>query len=222
MPEPPRPTYTAEEAAEILKRALKQQSVKEQGLSHDELVEMAAEVGIPREALEDATAHVGEERAAELERQSQARELAEERTRLFNRFVSSLLVYIVVNSILYFVDRRFTGGTWFYFVLLGWGIGLLFQLRSVLFPQGSLLRRRRREARLAAKSERRALRDARRQRMLKAFTSPVHAQHELETGAREFESAVQAGVAALLQVAARKIHDHAERSSIESAPRRRR
>ena len=50
----PRPTYTPEEAAEILKRALKQQSMKDQGLSHDELVEMAAEVGIDRGALETA------------------------------------------------------------------------------------------------------------------------------------------------------------------------
>ena len=74
MPEPPRPpTYTPEEAAEILKRALKQQSMKEQGLSHQDLVEMAAEVGIDQGALETATGDVVQARAGELARQTEAR-----------------------------------------------------------------------------------------------------------------------------------------------------
>jgi hypothetical protein len=223
MPDPPRQTYTPEEAAEILKRALKQQSMKDQGLTHDELVEMAAEVGIDRGALEAATQDVTEARAGELARQAEARELSEERARLFNRFVSSLLVYVIVNALLYFIDMRFTHGTWFFWVLLGWGIGLALQLRSVLFPQGSLQSRKRRELRRAMKAERRAARHARRQRVAQIFGADVSAHAVDAVQARaEFETAVQTGVAALMQAAARKIQAHAERASIDGAGTRRR
>jgi hypothetical protein len=224
MPEPPRPTYSPEEAAEILKRALKQQSMKDQGLTHDDLVEMAAEVGIDRGALEAATADVAEARASELARQSEALELAQERARLFGRFVSSLLVYVIVNALLYLIDMRFTHGTWYFWVLLGWGIGLAFQLRSVFFPQGSLESRKRRELRRAMKAERRAARHARRQRLVQMFAPhvPSQAAAHAEQARNEFETAVQNGVAALLQVAARKIHHHAERAPFDGASSRRR
>src|SRR6266498_851360 len=107
MPDPDsKRTYSQEEVTEILKRALRQQSLRNQNLSHDELVEMAGEVGIDREALEAATTDLAQTRAEELARQNEARELADERSRLFNKFVSSLLTYVIVNAILYFVDRR--------------------------------------------------------------------------------------------------------------------
>jgi hypothetical protein len=223
MPEPPSPTYTPEEAAEILKRALKQQSMKDQGLTHQELVEMAAEVGIDRGALEAATADVTEARAGELARQSEARELSEERARLFNRFASSLLVYVVVNVLFYFIDMRFTHGTWFFWVLFGWGIGLAFQLRAVFFPRASLESRKRHELRRAAKLERRAARHARRQRIAQVFGG--HGSTHVVDAAQarnEFEAAVQTGVAALMQAAARKIQAHAERAAIDSPGTRRR
>jgi hypothetical protein len=227
MPEPPRPTYTPEEAAEILKRALKQQSMKDQGLTHEELVEMAAEVGIDRSALEAATADVAETRAGELTRQTEARELAQERAHLFNRFVSSLLVYLLVNVLLYLIDMRFTHGTWFFYVLIGWGIGLAFQLRAVFFPQGSLERRKRRELRRAMKDERRALkeqrRNARRRQFAQVFGADMHDHVDHAARARnEFETAVQAGVAALMQAAARKIGEHASRAPVDPAETRRR
>ena len=219
MPEPPRPpTYTPEEAAEILKRALKQQSMKDQGLSHDELVEMAAEVGIDRGALETATADVVEARAGELARQTEARELSEERARLLNRFVSSLIVYIIVNVLLYLIDTRFTHGTWYFWVLLGWGIGIAFQVRSVFFPQASLANRKRHEQRRALKAARRAEREARRQRFAQVFAPSQNHAAQAAQARNEFETAVQTGVAALLQVAARK-NPRACRARAESTVR---
>ena len=238
MSEPPsKRTYSQEEVTEILKRAMKQQSLQNQGLSHEELVEMAGEVGIDRAAVESATAELVETRADQLARQEEANELAAERSRLFNGFVSSLLFYVVIGGMLYFIDRRFTGGTWFYWVLLGWGIALLFRLRSLLFPQRSLARRKARELKHARREERRALRHARRQQLRQSFgldghvevnrlgaernreefEAELHARHPsveaaVNAGAREFETAVQAGVAALLNVAARKIHEHAARA----------
>jgi chemotaxis protein histidine kinase CheA len=212
MPErPPTPTYTQEEVTEILKRALKQQSLDKQVLTHDELVEMAGEVGIDRAALESATADLAQSRANELARESHTRELAEERARLLGRFASSLVTYVVVNAMLYFIDLRFTGGTWFYWVLLGWGLVLLVQLRRIFLAEDILAKRKIRELRRAERQQRRAWkreRFARFQPHFGAGTSDVAA-----AGAREFEAAVQSGVAALLSVAARKIQAHAERTA---------
>jgi hypothetical protein len=209
---PPRRTYSQEEVTEILKRALRQQSLRSEVLSHDELVEMATEVGIDREALESATADLAQTRAAELVRQTEARELAEERARLLGRFASSLFFYAVIGALLYFIDRRFSGGVWYYWVLVGWGIALLFRLRQVFFPEASLRRRREKEQRQARKRERRAEREARHRRLQEGLRTGGPTEL-INAGAREFETAVQAGVAALLTVAARKIQEHAARAS---------
>src|SRR6266849_6495489 len=99
-------TYTQEEVNEILKRALRQQSLRGSQLSHAELVEMAGEVGIDRESLEAATADLAEARATELVQSNEARELAEERTRRFSRFVSSLFTYLLVGAALYFISLK--------------------------------------------------------------------------------------------------------------------
>jgi hypothetical protein len=225
MSEPPsKRTYTQEEVTEILKRAMKQQSLEKQVLSHEELVEMAGEVGIDRAAVESATAELAETRAGEMARREGATEIAEERARLFNAFAASLFYYVVIGGMLYFIDRRFTGGTWYFWVLMAFGVALLFRLRALIFPQRSLARRKARELRHARKLERRALREARHQQLLETFGArrsrplPHPDQHphdvaaQVNAGAREFETAVQAGVAALLNVAARKIHEHASRA----------
>ncbi|HMJ51487.1 MAG TPA: 2TM domain-containing protein [Polyangiaceae bacterium] len=237
MSEPPsKRTYSQEEVNEILKRAMKQQSLQKQDLSHEELVEVANEVGIDRAAVESATTELVETRADELARRAAADELAAERTRLFNGFVSSLFFYVVICGGLYFIDHRFTGGTWYYWVVFGWGLGLLFRLRAVLFPQQSLLRRKQRELKRIRKQERRSLRHARHRQLREAFgldgytdSHRLHAETNraefeartrarqdaealVNAGAREFEAAVQTGVAALLNVAARKIHEHAAKA----------
>jgi hypothetical protein len=222
MSQPPaKRTYSQEEVNEILKRAMKQQHLEEQGLSHEELVEMAGEVGIDRAALESATAELVETRAGEMARREQALELSQERSRLLSAFVGALFTYLVIGGIVYFIDRRFSGGTWYFWVLMGFAIALLFRLRSVIFPQRSLARRKARELKRARKLERRALREAKHRQLLETFGvgSPKAADRrrdieaQINAGAREFETAVQAGVAALLNVAARKIHEHASRAA---------
>jgi hypothetical protein len=209
--EPPR-TYTQEEVTEILKRALKQQSVRTETMSHDDLVEMANEVGIDRHAVEEATVELAQSRAHEMARQTQATELAQERARLLGRFVGSLTTYLAVGALLYFIDRKFTGGTWYFWVLLGMGIALVLQLRALFFPERSLEQRKIHEWKRAEKLERRAVREQRKQRMRAVWEGGSTAA--VNEGAREFEHAVQAGVAALLSVAARKIQEHAERGTV--------
>jgi len=219
----PRRTYSQEEVTEILKRALRQQSLRGNQLSHDELVEMADEVGIDRDALDAATADLVQAREAELVQVDEARELAEERARRFSQFVSSLFMYLVIGIALYFINRQ-TGGNWFHWPVLGMSIALAFQLRGIFFPHEGLEKRRRRELKEARRQERRAAREAWRSRMRAGFTAPpMHAVNEaVNHGAKEFEAAVQAGVAALLTVAARKIQAHADRAAEQDESRLRR
>jgi hypothetical protein len=202
-------TYTQEEVNEILKRALRQQSLRGSQLSHAELVEMANEVGIDRDSLEAATADLAQSRASELVQSTEARELAEERARGFTRFVSSLFTYLIVGAMLYFIALK-TGGNWFFWPIFVFAIVLAFQLRAIFFPHEGLERRRRRELREARRRERREAKDAMRRRMRASFGGP--SAQALDHGAKEFETAVQAGVAALLTVAAKKIQTHAERA----------
>jgi hypothetical protein len=216
MSEPPKRTYTQEEVTEILKRALRQQGLRNQTLSHDELVQMADEVGIDRESLEAATTDLAQSRAEELRESDEARELAEERARRFSRFVSSLFTYLVVGAVLYFIDMRTSGGTWFYWPVIGFAIALAFQLRGIFFPQEGLERRRRHEEKQLRRLEKKAARDAWRQRVHATFSG--HPPDRVNHGAKEFESAVQAGVAAMLTVAARKIQAHADRTVERDPP----
>jgi hypothetical protein len=225
---------------------MKQQTLQKQGLSHEELVEMAGEVGIDRAAVESASAELAETRADELAREKDANDLAEERARLFNRFVSSLLFYLVLCGALFFIDTKFTGGQWYYWPALGCAIALFFNLRRVLFPHASLMRRRARELKRAQREQRRALRHARHRQIRQAFgleppvgmnlpagsavadpfeaeinarrAAAAEAEAAINAGAREFETAVQAGVAALLNVAARKIQDHAAKAVTQGRP----
>jgi hypothetical protein len=223
MAEPPRRTYSQEEVTEIFKRALRQQSLRNNQLSHDELIEMANEVGIDRDALDAATADLAQTRQAELVQHDEARELAEERARRFSRFVWSLFTYLVIGVGLYIINRQ-TGGNWFIYPAIGFSIALAFQFRAIFFPHEGLERRRRHALKEARRQERRAARDAWRNRMRASFvTPPVHGVNQaVNHGAKEFEAAVQAGVAALLNVAAKKIQAHTDRAVEQEEARLRR
>lgn len=200
----PKKTYTQDEVNEILKRALSQQSLREQGLSQEELAQVAAEVGIDKSALEAATREIDKTHEAEVARREQASELAAERRTQLRRLLTSAIRLGVFNGALYFIDMRFSGGTWFQWPLLASGVLLALQIRHVVSPEQRLARRRRREEREARRAARRAQVEAVKQRLL-AVTSDAPA------AAREFESAVQAGVTALVKVATKKIEEHLDR-----------
>jgi hypothetical protein len=210
--------YSQQEVTEILKRALKQQSLRSDTMSHDELVEMAQEVGIERGAVEAATAELAQTRADELARQEDAKELAEERGRLLAKFTWSLLTFLVVGTGLYFIDQKVTGGTWYYWPILGWAVALVLQLRQVFFPERSLERRKLNEWKHKEKLERRAAREARRNRFVQAWQTGD--PEVVNRSARDFEQAVQAGVAALLSVAARKVQEHTDRAAASRPEKR--
>jgi len=199
-----KPTYSQAEVNEIIRRALDRQTEREGHLDHDDLVAIADEVGIDRESLERATAELAQTRDSKLSRQDEAKEIAEERAIQLKRFGASLLSHVIMNSVFYYVDTRFFGGLWFKWPLLGSAIFLTLRLRHVLAPYDTMLRRRRKEERRRERERRRAARSAWKQRLVAEWKAP--SDH-----AKEFERVVQSGVAALLEIASRKLDEHKSR-----------
>jgi uncharacterized membrane protein len=196
-----KPTYSQAEINEIIRRALDKQTEREGHLDHDDLVAIADEVGIDRESLERATAELAQTRDSKLSRQDEAKEIAEERTLQLKRFSATLVSHAIMNGVFYYIDTRFFAGAWFKWPLLGSAIMLTFRLRNVLAPHDRLLSRRRKEERRREKEQRRAARAAWKQRLITDWKSPVD-------NAKEFEKVVQSGVAALLEIASRKLDEH--------------
>jgi len=196
--------YTQDEINEIIRRALSEPAARERALSHAELIEIAAEAGIEREAVERATTELAQARTQDQARQVAAHELAAERAVQLKRFASSAVSYSVLNVFLYFIATRFTGGTWYVWPLLGSGALLALQLRHVIFPYDKVLRQRRREEKQRERERRRAARAAWKHKFIEGSDAVTQ-------GAREFETAVQSGVTALLKIAAHKLQDHVER-----------
>jgi hypothetical protein len=196
-----KPTYSQAEINEIIRRALDKQTEREGHLDHDDLVAIADEVGIDRESLERATAELAQTRDSKLSRQDEAKEIAEERTLQLKRFSATLLSHAIMNGVFYYIDTRFFAGAWFKWPLLGSAIMLTFRLRNVLAPHDKLLSRRRKEERRREKERRRAARAAWKQRLITDWKSPAD-------NAKEFEKVVQSGVAALLEIASRKLDEH--------------
>lgn len=197
-------TYTQDEVNEILKRALSQQSLREQTLSHEDLVQVAAEVGIDRHALDAASAEIAKSQEAELAKRSEAAELATERRIQLRRLLASAIRLGVLNGAFYFIDMHVSGGTWFQWPLLASGVLLALQVRHVVSPEQRLARRRAREERERRRAARRAQIEAVKQKLISATS-------DAPAAAREFESVVQAGVTALVKVATKKLEEHLER-----------
>jgi hypothetical protein len=198
-----KPTYSQAEINEIIRRALDKQSEREGHLDHDDLVAIADEVGIDRESLERATAELAQTRDSRLSRQDAAEEIAEERTIQLKRFGATLLSHAIMNGVFYYIDTHFFAGGWFKWPLLGSAILLTFRLRNVLAPHDKLLSRRRKEERRREKEQRRAARAAWKQLLITDWKAPTD-------NAKEFEKVVQSGVAALLEIASRKLDEHAK------------
>ena len=199
-----KPTYSQAEVNEIIRRALDKQTEREGHLDHDDLVAIADEVGIDRESFERATAELAQTRVSRLSRQDEAKEIAEERTIQLKRFGATLLSHAIMNGVLYTIDTHFFAGAWFKWPLLGSAILLTLRLRHVLAPYDKLSRRRKKDERLREREQRRAARTAWKQRLFAEAKSP-------SDNAKEFENVVQSGVAALLEIASRKLDEHKSR-----------
>ena len=123
---PPR-RYTSEEAAAILSRALDRQNGEGGRISHDELLETAREIGVTTDELEAAVIDEVEARAERLV-------LEEQRARAVRGFLRHMAAFGVVNAVLCVIDKRLTGGTWFYWVGLAWAVVLAVHAAKTFLP----------------------------------------------------------------------------------------
>lgn len=107
------PTYTNEEVASILTRALESQHDGTR-ISHDELFETAREIGMTTLEIEAAVAAEVKARAERIEQETK-------RARAIRRFAQHVVVFAVGNALLAAIDLKLTGGVFFYWVGIAWG-----------------------------------------------------------------------------------------------------
>ena len=117
--------YTSDEINRIIRRALKLD--QDNRMSHNELLDMAKELGLDPKTVESAVEQ--EEKEFEVER---ARQLKLNQRK--SRFHAHLWSYIIVMGALFLINAFTPGPWWFQWPALGWGVGLAFHFRAAYFP----------------------------------------------------------------------------------------
>jgi hypothetical protein len=116
--------YDTDEVSRIFRRALKLK--RAHGISYQDLVETAKEIGLDPQAVETAI---------ELEQKATAKEKvwAMRLKRRKMGFYSHLWSYLIVNAALLLINNFTSGPWWFQWSVLGWGIGLAFHFKATFF-----------------------------------------------------------------------------------------
>jgi len=190
--------YSDAEAKAILDQALRHESTR--GIEHEDLVAAAREIGIAPEAIERATRELEQQRALEHEEKSaKAVIYAGRRFGLLAHFVT----FATVNFLLLAVNFVLGGGYWFFWPLLGWGVGVFLHLISALSRKVSPEELSRELARMRARAERE------RQRQLReAAKAAARARRSaIARNALDLGAAVESGVASLLANIAGRIQE---------------
>ena len=86
-------------------------------ISHQELLETARDVGVTPLEVEEAIVAENRVRA-----EAVVREAA--RQRELRTLLRHVATYVIVGAFSYVLDVRLTGGVWYFWVLLGWGLVL--------------------------------------------------------------------------------------------------
>jgi 2TM domain-containing protein len=132
-------SYSDDEVRAIIERALKEQPAS--GVSHEDLLSIAAGVGLSAAAVESAARQVSD---AQLTKVATERIVSRKR-----RYVAAhAFVYFVVNAVLFTINFLTTPGQWWVlFPVLCWGIALILHAGFSLFSRVS-------ESRLAQEKRR--------------------------------------------------------------------
>ena len=161
--------YSREEMEAILQRALQKQQTKSDGVSHDELLAAAAEIGIPPEDIEAAAGDLAGD-SAKKEAIEAAREQRNRRLRA--RFFGWAMMSLVAIGIC-----AITGAHWWIWpVGIGGFILAMRTMRAFAFQNPNELprvRESRRERRLRKQEERIQAEEQRRQLKLREFERKV-------------------------------------------------
>ena len=123
MPDPHQRRYSPEEVSSIVQRALEGARAEDDTISYSDLVDTARELGIPADRLEKAL----EEQASRGEIEKAKEKIVRRRkTEFYNHFRS----YLIVNGALMLMNILTGGPLWFFWPMIGWGIGLAFHASS--------------------------------------------------------------------------------------------
>lgn len=117
--------YTSEEVNRLIRRALTLQ--RTEAITHQELLEIARELGISPGTLEAAI----EQEQQELEKENARTVWTEHRKAGFHRH---LWTFVMVNGVLFLINVLTLGPWWFQWPLLGWGTALAFHGKGAYFP----------------------------------------------------------------------------------------
>jgi len=133
-----RPQFDSEEVTQLLELATRLEQTgapdPDQGLTYDQLVRVAGELGISEDAVQQAISERGRGVRAEVK-------AVQRRVRRQMRFLRHLTVYLVVVAGLFLIDLAGGGRWWFYWVAGLWGIVLaLHGLRFVTRRGGPMER----------------------------------------------------------------------------------
>ncbi len=194
-------TYDDDEVREILHRALTEED--DAGLTHAELADIAAEVGVSTADLEAAAASVRSEREERSEEDEARAVLAKKTSRRRRGFLRHALTWAVVSTGLFLLDSVVPGSSWWFFPAIGWGIAVALQGVGVFLRDEDadldreIKRLRRKKIRLEREAAQRA-KAAKRKKRKKGGDV-------LAVAEAAFEDAIDRGLALLLQKAAEKL-----------------
>jgi len=169
-------SYKNEDVRAIIDRAL--EAGPEEGVSHDDLLAIGAEVGLSRAAVERAAHDVLEERVDDAAR-------AHVVSRRRRGVLAHTLAFFAVNALLFAINLLTTPGEWWVlFPVFGWGLALVlhaaFGLSKSVSPRRLNRARRRleRQSAAAAPVHLRVARPAESVRVLAPDPGPEAADHE--------------------------------------------
>ncbi|HLV64930.1 MAG TPA: 2TM domain-containing protein [Polyangiaceae bacterium] len=195
-------SYSDDELAAILRRALEKQAAGHDNFGHDELMAAAREVGLDEQAVESAIAELSHERTLEDIRESIRRKRLE-------KWRKHLVTYLAVVG--GFLGLHLVGlvGAWVYWMAFGWGIGLALDTYSKLrqptdeevHKERERLNRHERRKRQAE-----ARREAKRRRAEERAARKARKVRRGEAG-EQLERVIEDGVTLLLGVAAKKLRE---------------
>lgn len=130
--------FDQEAMDDIFRRALRRQVRPSEHVTYEEMLEAAREMGIGEEAFAAAVAEYDEDGALDRARRTW---LAKRR----HQFLEHLRAYLIVNAACFLLDILLSGGVWFYYVMIGWGIGLAFDASDTFWPNPETVERRARK-----------------------------------------------------------------------------
>ena len=129
------PLKSDEDIEEILRLAVRDVGF-DGGNLRDRLNASASELGISADALAQAEKQWIDRRQGELSKEQELEDRKLFKKMRVGDFVSHLGSYLAVNAFLFWIDFRDGGITWAYWVLFGWGIGIVASLFT-LFGHGA-------------------------------------------------------------------------------------